>query len=144
MPTYDYQCAACGAKSEVFQSMTAKPLVKCTACGERKLKRLIGAGAGFIFKGSGFYQTDYRSDSYKEGAKQEVSAGSASDATPSAAAGAAAGESGAKSADTGPSKTSSKAAASESAAPAPKAASTKPPSGGSKGSGKTSGRSGEL
>lgn len=60
MPTYDYVCAACEHHLEVFQSMTAKELKKCPACGKKKLQRLIGAGAGVIFKGSGFYQTDYK------------------------------------------------------------------------------------
>ncbi len=60
MPTYDYQCASCGHCFEQFQSISTKPLKKCPLCGNDALKRLIGAGAGIIFKGSGFYQTDYR------------------------------------------------------------------------------------
>ncbi len=71
MPTYEYACAACGHKFEEFQSITAKPTVKCPKCGKRKVKRLISAGAGFIFKGSGFYITDYRSDKYKSDAKSD-------------------------------------------------------------------------
>jgi len=71
MPTYDYMCESCGYEFEQFQSITAKPLCKCPKCSKRKLKRLIGAGAGVIFKGSGFYQTDYRTDSYKKGKKAE-------------------------------------------------------------------------
>ncbi|MCE2441218.1 MAG: zinc ribbon domain-containing protein [Candidatus Latescibacteria bacterium] len=59
MPTYDYACEACSHEFEHFQSITSSPLRKCPKCGERKLKRLIGAGAGLIFKGSGFYITDY-------------------------------------------------------------------------------------
>ncbi len=59
MPTYDYECTKCGHKYEVFQNMSDKLLVKCPKCGA-KVKRLIGAGAGIIFKGSGFYATDYR------------------------------------------------------------------------------------
>jgi putative FmdB family regulatory protein len=78
MPTYDYECQACGHRFEHFQSMTDKVLRKCPACGQRKLKRLIGPGAGFLFHGSGFYITDYRSESYKAGEKAEKSA-----ATPS-------------------------------------------------------------
>ena len=66
MPTYDYMCDSCGCEFEQFQSITATPLRKCSKCGKRELKRLIGAGAGVIFKGSGFYQTDYRSESYKK------------------------------------------------------------------------------
>jgi len=73
MPTYDYLCENCGHKLELFQSITAKPIRKCPKCGKMGLKRLIGAGAGVIFKGSGFYQTDYRSESYKEGEKKEKS-----------------------------------------------------------------------
>lgn len=69
MPTYDYVCDACEAEWEVFQSIKAKPIRKCPECGKLKAKRQIGTGAGVIFKGSGFYQTDYRSESYKKGAK---------------------------------------------------------------------------
>lgn len=82
MPTYDYQCDACGHEFEQFQSITAKPLKKCPECGKPKLKRLIGTGAGVIFKGSGFYETDYRSDSYKKAKKEAekaADAGSKSD-----------------------------------------------------------------
>lgn len=71
MPTYDYQCPDCGHAFELFQAMTADPIKKCPECGKRKVKRLIGAGAGVIFKGSGFYQTDYRSDNYKSAAKAD-------------------------------------------------------------------------
>ena len=71
MPTYEYLCGACDHTFEEFQSITAKPLRKCPACGKPKLKRLIGTGAGVIFKGSGFYETDYRSESYKKGEKAE-------------------------------------------------------------------------
>lgn len=73
MPTYDYLCKNCGHKFENFQSITARPLRKCPECSKMKLQRLIGAGAGIIFKGSGFYQTDYRSESYKQGQKDEKS-----------------------------------------------------------------------
>jgi putative FmdB family regulatory protein len=71
MPTYDYVCQACEHSFEEFQSITAKSLRKCPECGKLKLKRLIGTGAGVIFKGSGFYETDYRSDNYKKSAKAE-------------------------------------------------------------------------
>jgi len=74
MPTYDYKCAACGHKFEKFQSITAPSLRKCPACGKMKLKRLPSCGAGVIFKGSGFYQTDYRSKSYRKAAEDEKSA----------------------------------------------------------------------
>jgi putative FmdB family regulatory protein len=70
MPTYDYQCKKCNYRFEEFQSITDKPLSRCPRCGGR-VERLIGTGAGFLFKGSGFYVTDYRSKSYKEAAKAE-------------------------------------------------------------------------
>lgn len=72
MPTYDYRCNACGHEFEEFQSITASPLRKCPDCGKSALRRLIGTGAGIIFKGSGFYETDYRSDSYKQAAKADA------------------------------------------------------------------------
>ena len=71
MPTYDYQCSACGHTFEQFQSINANPLKKCPKCGKLKLKRLLGTGAGVIFKGSGFYETDYRSESYKKAVQSE-------------------------------------------------------------------------
>ena len=61
MPTYDYQCSACGYEFEAFQAMSARPIKKCPKCKRLKVKRLIGPGAGIIFKGSGFYETDYKS-----------------------------------------------------------------------------------
>src|SRR5215468_6727948 len=79
MPTYDYECDACGHKFEEFQSMLDKPLKKCPECRKPKLRRLLGTGAAIIFKGSGFYQTDYRSESYKSGAKAEESKTSKND-----------------------------------------------------------------
>ncbi len=72
MPTYGYICENCGNEFEQFQSITSNPLKKCSECDKMKLKRLIGAGAGVIFKGSGFHQTDYRSDSYKADAKKDA------------------------------------------------------------------------
>jgi putative FmdB family regulatory protein len=72
MPTYDYVCDACGHRFEEFQSFTAAVLVDCPQCAAPKLRRLFGTGAAILFKGSGFYETDYRSDSYKSAAKTET------------------------------------------------------------------------
>ena len=69
MPTYDYVCNACDHEFELFQPITANAKRKCPECGRFKLRRLIGPGAAIVFKGSGFYKTDYRSESYKTGAK---------------------------------------------------------------------------
>lgn len=74
MPTYEYRCDACAHEFEEYQSITADALTKCPSCGQPKLRRLIGTGAAVIFKGSGFYQTDYRSDSYKKAAKADADA----------------------------------------------------------------------
>ena len=71
MPTYDYLCSACGHRFEQFQSMSARQLRKCPECNKSALDRLIGAGAGVIFKGSGFYGTDYRGSSYSADAKKD-------------------------------------------------------------------------
>ena len=71
MPTYDYECRECGHLWELFQQMKDNPKRKCPECGRLRAKRLIGPGAGIIFKGSGFYQTDYRSSSYTEAAKAD-------------------------------------------------------------------------
>ncbi|NLE65799.1 MAG: zinc ribbon domain-containing protein [Lentisphaerae bacterium] len=73
MPTYEYQCEKCDHAFEVFQGISDKPISKCPECRGR-VKRLIGKGAGIIFKGSGFYQTDYRSESYRSKAKAESAA----------------------------------------------------------------------
>ena len=78
MPTYEYKCSACGHAFERFQSITADPIKKCPECGKNKVKRLIGTGAGLIFKGSGFYITDYRDSGYKDKAKAESGASSTS------------------------------------------------------------------
>src|SRR4051812_19611682 len=75
MPTYEYQCDACGHDFEEFQYYSEDPLTKCPKCKKKKLRRLFGTGASIIFKGSGFYETDYRSESYKSGAKAETDAG---------------------------------------------------------------------
>ena len=70
MPTYDYECDACGHEMELFQRISEDPLKKCPECKKNKLRRLFGTGAAIVFKGSGFYETDYRSDSYKKGAEK--------------------------------------------------------------------------
>ena len=70
MPTYEYQCQQCKRRHEASQSITAKALTKCAKCGG-KLTRLLSLGSGFLFKGSGFYITDYRSKSYQEGKKKD-------------------------------------------------------------------------
>jgi putative FmdB family regulatory protein len=71
MPTYDYQCDACGHSFELFQQISESPKKKCPDCKKPKLRRLFGTGAALMFKGSGFYQTDYRSESYKKAAAAE-------------------------------------------------------------------------
>ena len=76
MPTYDYECDACGHTFERFQPITARAIRKCPQCGKLAVRRLIGTGAGVIFKGSGFYQTDYRSEAYKKAAQKDKNAAS--------------------------------------------------------------------
>lgn len=71
MPTYDYECDACGHTLEIFQGINDPVIKKCPDCGKNKLKRLFGTGAAIVFKGSGFYQTDYRSEGYKKAAAAE-------------------------------------------------------------------------
>jgi putative FmdB family regulatory protein len=84
MPTYEYRCEACDHKWDEFQPITAKPTRKCPKCKKLKAERIISAGGGIIFKGSGFYQTDYRSDSYKKGAEAaKASEGSSSSSSKS-------------------------------------------------------------
>ncbi|MGA2266344.1 MAG: zinc ribbon domain-containing protein [Phycisphaerae bacterium] len=90
MPTYEYECRACGKRFDLFQSITAAPIRKCPLCGKKKVRRLIGSGAGVIFKGSGFYQTDYRSESYRKAAQKDAP----SPASPQGASGGAAGSTG--------------------------------------------------
>ncbi|TWT37539.1 Zinc ribbon domain protein [Posidoniimonas corsicana] len=71
MPTYDYQCDACDHEFELFQGINDPVKKKCPECGKLKLRRLFGTGAAVVFKGSGFYETDYRSDSYKKAAEKD-------------------------------------------------------------------------
>lgn len=121
MPTYEYKCDACGHQFEKFQSITAPAIKKCPVCGKQKVRRLIGPGAGLIFKGSGFYITDYRSDSYKNSAKSDNGTGgsSSTDGKPA--------DSGAAPAPSGAAATESKPAAKTEAAATPKSE-PKPPS----------------
>src|SRR5262245_44636316 len=78
MPTYEYLCDACGHRFDEFQSFKDDPLKVCPTCKEEKLRRLFGPGAAILFKGSGFYETDYRSESYKQAAKADKDATSKS------------------------------------------------------------------
>lgn len=78
MPTYEYECGSCHHRFDVFQGINAKPLRKCPSCGRRSLKKLIGAGSALLFKGPGFYATDYRSSEYKKQAKAESGSSSKS------------------------------------------------------------------
>lgn len=71
MPTYDYECDGCGHTFEHFQYISEDPITDCPECKKPKLRRLFGTGAALVFKGSGFYQTDYRSDSYKKAAEAD-------------------------------------------------------------------------
>jgi len=80
MPTYEYECEACGHRFELFQSIREGARRKCPACRRLKLRRLIGAGAAILFRGSGFYQTDYRSSEYQRKAKAETEGSSSSEA----------------------------------------------------------------
>lgn len=98
MPTYDYICDSCGNEFEAFESIKADPQTVCPKCSESKLRRKIGAGAAIIFKGSGFYQTDYRSESYKKSAEADKPSDSSSKPADSAP----------KSTDSSPSKSEPK------------------------------------
>ncbi len=97
MPTYEYVCDACGHKFEEMQSFSADPLKNCPACKQDTLRRLFGTGAALLFKGGGFYETDYRSDSYKQSAKADKPADAAPAASPSAPSAPSTGSSPAKS-----------------------------------------------
>lgn len=81
MPTYDYQCDACDHKFEIYQGINDEKLKKCPQCKKLKLRRLLGTGGAIMFKGSGFYQTDYRSDSYKKAAAADKPSGGESSAS---------------------------------------------------------------
>lgn len=108
MPTYDYVCEACGHKFEQFQAMTDPMLKKCPKCKKAKLRRLFGTGAAIMFKGSGFYQTDYRSESYKKAASADAAASSESKSSTSDSKSSGSSESKGSSSDSGKSSGKSK------------------------------------
>ena len=82
MPTYEYVCEACGHEFEKFQSIKAEPEKVCPECGKEQVRRKIGTGAGILFKGGGFYETDYRSSGYKEAAKKDSEAAKPAESKP--------------------------------------------------------------
>jgi putative FmdB family regulatory protein len=86
MPTYDYECEACNHKFELYQSISAEPEKTCPQCKKKKLRRLIGTGGAVMFKGTGFYQTDYRSDSYKKAASSDTKSTSSDSSSASSTA----------------------------------------------------------
>ena len=96
MPTYDYVCDGCGHAFELFQSMTDATKKTCPKCKKKKLRRLIGAGGAIVFKGSGFYKTDYRSESYKKGAAADAPPKASDSKAKSAEGGSSGGGSGSK------------------------------------------------
>src|SRR5438552_2697324 len=123
MPTYEYNCSACGHAFERSQSITADPVKRCPQCGKNKVKRLIGTGAGLIFKGSGFYITDYRDAGYKEKAKAESGASGGGEASSNGKAETKAGG------DAGGAVTPTPSTSSGASGPESKPAATKPESG---------------
>ncbi len=138
MPTYEYKCEACGHKFEKFQSIMAKPIRKCPTCGKNKVKRLIGTGAGLIFKGGGFYITDYRSDSYKNAAKADSGGGGSSEGAGAKEGSGGKEASGAKESSSGSNDSGTKAATAESKPAAKPAAEAKPAGEAKSGAGKSS------
>ena len=94
MPTYDYECKKCQHQWEEFKPITSKPTEKCPSCGKKQAQRKIGPGAALLFKGTGFYITDYRSDNYKKGADADSKSASAASSESSKSSG---GDSGSKS-----------------------------------------------
>ena len=107
MPTYDYICDDCKHEFEAFESITSQPQTDCPECKEPKLRRKIGPGAAILFKGSGFYQTDYRSESYKNAAKAEKSSSESSSSSKSDAPKGDSGKAGTSSTSTSSSTSSS-------------------------------------
>ena len=121
MPTYEYHCSACGHEFEQFQSIKADPVRKCPSCGKLKVVRKIGLGGGVLFKGSGFYETDYRSESYSKAAEADREKPSTSDSAGSSKGAASDAPSGPTKPDapaSGSSKDASKPASSPTTAPA--------------------------
>jgi putative FmdB family regulatory protein len=125
MPTYEYVCEACGHEFDEFQSMSAPVMKKCPNCKKLKLRRKIGIGSGVIFKGGGFYETDYRSDSYKEAAKRD-SAKPADSASPAKTDSPAPAKSDSGKSESGKSESGKSDSGKSESAPAPKSAETKP------------------
>jgi putative FmdB family regulatory protein len=101
MPTYEYHCDACEHNFDEFQSMSEATLTKCPKCGKKKLRRVFGTGAAILFKGSGFYETDYRSESYKSAAKKDQEGPAKSSGDAGGTSGGSAGESGSSGASGG-------------------------------------------
>ena len=99
MPTYEYECDACGHQFEQFQKMGSEPVKSCPECKKRKVRRLIGSGAGIIFKGSGFYETDYRSANYQKRASEDSKTASSSSESSSSKSEKSSSDSSAKAAD---------------------------------------------
>jgi len=124
MPTYDYKCNACDHRFEAFQSIKAGALKKCPECGKNALERLIGTGGAVLFKGSGFYQTDYRSKEYTEAAKKDAPAESKGESKDKPSAGEAA-SSGKGASEGGSSSTPNAGSSASAAKPAEKPADKK-------------------
>jgi putative FmdB family regulatory protein len=120
MPTYDYVCDACDHSFELVQSMKDNALKKCPKCGKQKLRRLFGTGAAIVFKGSGFYQTDYRSESYKKAAAADKTAASGEGKSTSE------NKSGSESKSTSESKSSGESKSTSESKPSEKSSESKP------------------
>lgn len=120
MPTYDYKCKACDHRWELVQPMSASPVKVCPHCGKRTAERLIGMGAAVLFKGSGFYQTDYRSESYKKAAEADSKSSTPAATDASASSKPTEATAAAKPAKAKPAEATKPAEASKPAAPEPK------------------------
>ncbi|MFM8979521.1 MAG: FmdB family zinc ribbon protein [Planctomycetia bacterium] len=140
MPTYDYVCAGCGHAFEAFQEMSAKKLRTCPKCRKPRLERQVGAGAGLIFKGSGFYITDYRKGG-EPGSKPAEGSGAGSTTAPAAGTGST-GSSGSSAGASAPAAAPAPAAPAAPAGPRAPATPARGSAGGSKGGSKGGGRKG--